>query len=386
MGIGSGGSSLLLFGAYAFVAQYVSKTIIGNYQIVSTLIGIALLTTYPKMSGALIVAAAQKAHGAFTDGIELILKKSWQGIIMLGIFSAYYWVRGLYGLAAAIATGALFFIPYAVSGLYESYYVGIGKIRRYAIGSLISTAAIASALVGAAVLYPTSASALVLAFFGTNALTVGAWTYYIARQSKANNSPSHEKSLAFAKKTSWTEILLQVTNYIDIILINAFLGPKDVAIYAIARMAPETIKGFVKNAGVLSVAHIATMEKMTVKKMIIKRAIQSAVIAIGITGLYIALAPSFFALAFPTYSESVFYSQLLAFSFLAFPAHLAESALGALFKKRETVVLNTAAASAMLIFSCALIPPFGILGAVLARIAARFSNAAVALYLTLRYI
>ncbi len=384
MGLASAGGSILLFTAYTLVARLVSKTVMGEYQIISTLMGIALLTVYPKMSGVLIAAGARRIHGAFAEGTAMVIKKSWQGIAVLAFFSLYYALTGAYGLSIAAAIGGLFFTPYAISGLYESYYVGTGDIQRYATRSLTISGALATALIASAYFLPHSAAALVFAFFSTNALTAGLYTYYLAQYPATHTIPGKKEYLEFAKKTSWTEALLQATNYADILLLNAFFGPKDVAIYAIARMIPETIKGFVKNAGTLSVAHVAAMNTTHIKRMLIARTAQATGIAAIVFIAYAASAPLFFPLAFPAYPEALRYSQLLALSFLAFPAHLAESTLGALLRKKETITLNTSAAGAMLIFSCILIPPFGVLGAILARVLARFSNAIVALFITLR--
>lgn len=331
-------------------------------------------------------AEAQKIPGAFAAAMRMILKKTWQGATLLIAIAGYYALKGAYELSAATITGAAFFASYAASGLYESYYVGNGAMRRYAQGSLLISFAIAASLTGAAYFFPNNSAALVFAFFCTNACTAGVWTAVITKKSKAQGLPNDTKFLEFAKKASWTEGVLQATNYADILLVNAFFGPKDVAVYAVARIIPEAVKGLVKNAGVLSIARIATMKKSAIRRMLIARTAQAFAIAGGFFIAYVAIAPYAFNILFPTYPEALRYSELLALSFLAFPAHLAESTLNALLIKEKIVRLNIAAAGGMLIFSCILIPPFGVLGAILARVFARFSNAAVAFYLALRAI
>ncbi len=373
-----------MLGAYAVTARLVPKTVFGEYQLATTLVGIAALAAYPKMPGALITAAARGAYGTFPAALAAVRGRAGYGTAALFAAAGYYAATGRYGIACTIAVSAAFFLPYAISGFYEAYCVGSGKIREYAAWSLAAAGISACALVAAALAFPQNAAPLCFAFFCANAATAGTWAYRVSADPAARNAPVNAEALSYGKKTSWTETLLWCANYADILLLNAFLGPREVAVYGIARMAPEGVKGLVKNLGVLSAARVATMDNAAIRGMFFLRLTQATIAAFGAAVAYVLLAPFFFRLAFPTYPEALIYSQLLAVSFLAFPAHLAESTLGALLKKKETVRLNGTAAVAMLFFSCALIPPFGILGAVAARVLARFSNAAVALSIVLR--
>ena len=386
MGLASAGGSLALFAAYAAVARIVPKAAFGEYQVAGTLVAIAMLAAYPKMSGALITAAARKAFGTFPAAVSAVTGKSKYSVLCLLAFSAYYVATGRYGLAGAIAASTPFFIPYAISGFYEAYCIGTGSVSTYALRSLTASASAAAALVLAALLFPAYSAALAFAFFAVSAATTGRWAYTISTSPLTKQAPASEESLIFGKKTSWMETLLWAANYADILLLNAFLGPREVAVYGIARMAPEGIKGLVKNLGVLAAARMAVMEKSAVGKALAIRLVQATFAAFAVAAIYVLFAPIFFRFAFPTYPEAIAYSQLLAVSFLAFPAHLAESALAALLQKKGTVILAGTGAFSMLIFSLILIPPFGILGAVLARVLARFVNATAALWLAMRFI
>lgn len=386
MGFASAGGSLAILAAYAAVARLVPKEVFGEYQVAGTLMAIAALAAYPKMSGALITAAARKAYGTFPAAVSAVTGKSQYGIPCLLAFAAYYAATGRYGLASAIAATAPFFITNAISGFYEAYCIGTGTVRAYALRSVAATASAAAALVLAALAFPAYSAALVFAFFGVSAATTGRWAYAASTGPLTEHTPVSEESLAFGKKTSWTETLLWAANYADIVLLNAFLGPREVAVYGIARMAPEGIKGLVKNLGVLAAARMAVMEKKAVGSMLAVRLTQATFAAFAVAVLYALFAPVFFRFVFPTYPEAVAYSQLLALSFLAFPAHLAESALTGLLQKKGTVILASTSALSMLVFSLALIPPLGILGAVLARVLARFVNAGTALWLAARFI
>lgn len=386
MGFASAGGSIAILAAYAAVARLVPKEVFGEYQVAGTFVAIAMLVAYPKMPGALITAAARKAFGTFPAAVSAVTGKSKYGIPCLLAFAAYYAATGRYGLASAIAATAPFFITNAISGFYEAYCIGTGTVRAYALRSVAATASAAAALVLAALAFPAYSAALVFAFFGISAATTGRWAYAVSTSPLTEHAPVSEESLAFGKKTSWTETLLWAANYADIVLLNAFLGPREVAVYGIARMAPEGIKGLVKNLGVLAAARMAVMEKKAVGSMLAIRLAQATFAAFAVAVLYALFAPVFFRFVFPTYPEAVAYSQLLAVSFLAFPAHLAESALAGLLQKKGTVILASTSALSMLVFSLALIPPLGILGAVLARVLARFVNTGTALWLAARFI
>ncbi len=384
MGIASVGGNLFLFAAYAAVAHLVPKSVFGEYQLAGTLMAIAALTAYPKMSGALITAAARKAFGTFPVAISAVRGKSKYGILGLTAFSAYYAATGRYGLAGAIAASIPFFMPYATSGFYEAYSVGTGNIAPYALRSLAASFASAAALVLAALLFPTYSAVLVFSFFCAMAATTGRWVYENPPYSTSHDAPVSEEALSFGKRTSWTEAVIMSANYADILLLNAFLGPREVAIYGIARIVPEGIKGLVKNVGVLAAARITTMDGRAVGSMLALRLAQATIASFIVAIGYVVCAPTVFALLFPAHPEALPYSQLLAVSFMAFPAHLAESTLGALLKKKEMITLNAGSALATFALSLGLIPTFGIIGAVLARVISRFLSGGLALALARR--
>ncbi len=386
MSIASTGGGLLMLAAYAVVARIVPKAAFGEYQVAGTFASIAALAAYPNMPAALVTAAARKAYGTFPLAAAAVFRRARYGMIGLLATAVYYAVTGRYGLATAIAVSIPFFAPSAISGFYEAYCVGTGSVRAYAAHSLGASFAAASAFVIAGLVFPAYAAPLVFAISCAGAATTGLWAYRASTSPVAQSGTVSYEALSFGKKTSWIESVAWTANYADILLLNAFLEPREVAVYGIARIAPEAIKGLVKNLGVLSAARIAIMEKGAVRKMLTSRLIQATLIAFACALAYVLAAPTFFRLVFPIYPEAAPFSQLLAISFLAFPAHLAESALDGLLHKKGSIILTGAGTSTIFIFSLILIPPLGILGAVSARILARFANAVIALWLVWRLI
>lgn len=385
MGLASFGSGALLFFSHSAVSRLVPKSTLGEYQIAMTLVSMAMLLAYPKIPAALIAAIARKAHGTFRYGMTAMLKRSRYAIGALLVAAAYYAATGAYGIAWGAAAGAALFTPYAISGLYESYWIGNGNARKYAIATLQSSVLVGGAMVFSAIVFPNSSASLVAACLGATGMTTGLWALNIAKNIP-NESAVNEDALSFGKRTSWAEAVATTAHYADILLIGAFLDPRAVAVYGIARMMPEGIKGLIKNIGVLSVARIATMEREAVRDMLALRLAQAGLAAFLITIAYIAFAPALFRVFFPTYPEALPYSALLAVSFMALPAHLAESALVAFLKKKSSVILAIGSASATLTLSLLLIPAFGIAGAVIAKVASRFLSGGLALALAVRSI
>ena len=176
----------------------------------------------------------------------------------------------------------------------------------------------------------------------------------------------YEKYISYTKHSSVRNIISLISLRLDSIIIFTQLGAAQLAIYSIAIVVPEQIKGALKNLATLLVQKYSNHTDMNVLlKSVPKRSWQLFFILLLLTIIYIASAPYLYHLLFPKYPEAVFYSQLYALAFLTHILYIPSSILQVRMEEKKLYYLSTAGSIFLIILLLVLIPKFGILGAVI---------------------
>ncbi len=173
--------------------------------------------------------------------------------------------------------------------------------------------------------------------------------------------------------------------YVDKLLISSMLGLNQLAIFTIALLIPDQVKGWMKALLLVSFAVQARGEDTPQRRRRLLRAVGRMMLLFLIAILvYILLAPTLFALLFPNYPEAVLLSQLFSVTLLAIPSTLIGQymeAQGMLPALRRSQWLSSAV---FVLATVTLIPAYGLLGAVGARGILRLSYACCTWYFFLR--
>jgi O-antigen/teichoic acid export membrane protein len=144
-----------------------------------------------------------------------------------------------------------------------------------------------------------------------------------------------------------------------------FIGPVQVAIYAYALRLVERISELIPFSA-LAFPKMAerNLKADGVKRSIFDKFLKLFWFSIPFTILYILFCPIFFKIFFPTYKESIIYSQVLALTLIFSPFSFLSTAFLAEAKKRELYILNFAPQILKIILFFILIPLLGIWGGV----------------------
>jgi O-antigen/teichoic acid export membrane protein len=116
------------------------------------------------------------------------------------------------------------------------------------------------------------------------------------------------------------------------------------------------------------------------KKSIFDKFLKLFWFSIPFTILYILICPIFFKIFFPTYTESVIYSQILALILIFSPFSFLATAFLAEAKKRELYILNIAPQILKIVLFFVLIPLFGIWGGVFSILISQIFYSSLTLY------
>lgn len=205
-------------------------------------------------------------------------------------------------------------------------------------------------------------------------------TYYYFKSPDKNEIPYKEmvRFLSYAKHTSVRNIIVEIAFRIDTIIIFQQLGATQLAIFAIANIIPEQIKGGIKIIPTLLMPkYVQRLENLDLNKTIKsipKRSVQLLLLFSCISIIYIIIAPHIYNIFFPKYTSSVIYTQLLALSFPAMVGVVPLSSINALKDNKALYKINIYTSLISILVTLVLISQYEIMGAVIAKIISRYIN------------
>lgn len=376
------GGSWLLFERLFFIAKgfilsllfanLLPKEVFGAYQFVMALVGTACVFALPGMATAIIQAVARGHGGTLQAGVKLMLRYAWGGSIFL--FGA-----ALYATWQQHSTVSLFWLLapllplYAVAvGAWRSFFTGKERFREAAKIGILGEGLTLLVFLGVIFFFPTE-SALVLAAFFTPLVFYGTVLLKNLRETKGESVD--ESNLTFGKRLSWLYGIGVAASYLDKLIIGHFLGFAELAVFTIASIIPDQIRDAVRVVVGFVLPGFSRMEDTATHRRTILKGIGALfIIVAGLVGVYILVAPWLFQLFFAQYQEAITYTQVAALASLTVPLMILDSYFRARKDDRIATRVALSGYAAGTIANLALIPFFGIWGAIIARAVALTVN------------
>lgn len=368
-------------------ARYLSETEYGVYRYI---IGLAALLSAFSLTGigqAILQAASRGYRSFLRESTALTLKWS-LGIVVISLAgTAYYAVQG----NSLLATGCLLIaIFHPISQLFLNTLSHLYGEMRFQAGaimqSLKSVFVSGSSLVA---LFLTQNILILIAVYFTSQAVAAIACYLIYRPQVVSTNKTPQDAwgeyINYAKHSSFRNIFVGVATRLDAVIVFQFLGAAELALYSIATLLPDQIRGSFKNLQTLLLPRYTKHDSLdTLKRFIPKRSVQFFAILTIITLGVIVITPILYPLLFPKYMGAILYVQLLA---LSFPASIFLLPLGALQAQRMEKKLYAYHLSTSLVQILSLgilILLFGFLGAIISRIITQYSRTIIAFVLLYR--
>ncbi|MEY2665222.1 MAG: hypothetical protein RLZZ480_327 [Candidatus Parcubacteria bacterium] len=372
MSVGQGATIFFGLISTALFAYFLNEHDYGVYRY---LIGIAVILSSFSLTGlgqSIIQTAAKKMEGFYIATIKVNflygLAITVAGLVGFG----YYWLNE----NSTLAIGCLLIaVLQPIISTYQntnSLLQGSQRFRELTILNI--TRSILSTAVGITTLLVTqNVLFLFLSYLLTNALLN--ITSHLIFKPKTITIPNEifNKYLAYAKHTSIRNFAANIAQRADTIIIFTQLGAAELALYSIAIIIPEQIKGSAKNLAALLLPKYAQHENQAnVIKSIPKRSLQLFILLVTITIVYILVIPLIYQLLFPKYPQAAFLSQLLALSFPAMVAILPGSILQSQLQDKKLYKSQILETVATISLSLILTLKFGVVGAILSKVTTRY--------------
>ena len=364
--------------ALAF-ANLLPKETYGNYKYILSLAGLLTIPTLAGINTAVIQAVSRGYEGSLIKGLKTRIYWGILGSLASLGLAGYYYLNDNITLTISFLIIAVFLPLMDSFDIYQTIFNGrklfdiqvkyASSIRILSVGAMIT-----------ALFFTKNLFLIIFVYFFS--YTLFRFIFLVITLKKFSlNKKEDPQTIPYGKHLTLMDIINTSASYLDKILVFHYLGAAELAIYAFAILPPEQIKGFLANIRSLTLPKLAIRPKEEIKATIFPKMFRFALfVAVGIF-IYILLAPAFYHLFFPQYTESIFYSQIFSISLITAIATLPEVALRAKMAKKQLYQLNIFSPIIQIILLFLFINLYGLLGIILARTIWRFINLAVVYWL-----
>lgn len=369
------GASFLL--ALAF-ANLLTPAAYGNYKYIVSLFGILEIFSLIGMNSAVEQAVARNLEGSFYTVFKTKLKWAALGSLAAIGGAVYYWLSGNESFPIPLLISAIFLPLMNASRIYANFLGGrklfnfqtkYGIITQIGFGAIIITA-----------LFLTKNLFWLITIYLISHTFLNYFFYLLTKYKFRPNKEEDPQTISYGFHLSVMGVISQVATYFDKILLFAFIGPAQLAIYSFAMLLPEQIQNVLGNISTLALPKLAPKSREEIKKSIMKKSLKLALLTGAVMVIYIIVAPYFFRIFFPQYLESVRYSQVFVLSFISVPAALLGTTFQAKMMKKELYLIKIAPFVNIALYA-AFIPFYGIWGAIAAIIGAQIFKLGLVFFL-----
>lgn len=364
--------ALASFGIAIAFANLVPKESYGIYRYVIAVAGVIGAFSLSGIGTALTKSAAQGLDGALRSSFWASARWSLPSVALALGAAVYYLFRDnetlFWSFIIVAATS-----PFAQAfSLYGAYLEGKRDFKTLALYGTTSQVAVYAILAGV-MLIDKNPVTLLATYFAAGALTTGLcyWRARVRHKPSDGHDGDSAEVLAYGKHLSVMNLLLVGAAQIDRILIFQFLGSAQLAAYVFATAIPEQAKNMLKNVGRLAFPKFASAPLADTRKTFFKKSLLFVLFITAGVIVYIAAAPLVFKIFFPQYPESIFLSQLFVLALIPIASTPITALIQAKGTHRDLYRLNILSSVAQIMIVFVGVYFYGLIGAVVSRIASR---------------
>jgi O-antigen/teichoic acid export membrane protein len=382
LAVGNGASSLVLFLLSIAFANLLTKEMFGEYKYILSISGLLASLTLTGTNTSITQAVARGFEGTYVRSIFWQLK--WSAFYTLATLATavYYLVIGNTVIGASLLVISILNPISFAFNTYVAFLNGKKDFKRLSQYNFISSTFVATASCVAMFISPET-FLLIVVNTCANAL-IHLYLHYRTLSAYQPNAVVDQTAFSYAKHLSLINILGTIASQIDNVLIFHFFGAKDLAIYAFATLLPDRLRGFSKILQNLAIPQYARRTKEEIREGFAEKLLKYIFILALISLAYIFVAPFMFGIFFPAYTESIRLSQLYAVSFVASASSIPVALMLAQRQKRNLYFFSATGSLFQIGITSALVPLFGLQGAIIGKILGLSYNLVASVVLVMR--
>jgi O-antigen/teichoic acid export membrane protein len=358
---------------------YFPKSSYGDYRYVLSIFAILSAFSLTGLSTAIVQAVARGFDNSLRQGFRLSFR--WSAFMTIGglIGSGYYFWHANVFLGSSLLIIAII-SPFLNSwGLFASFISGKKDFKRLAIYNFIDNIIPAFCVLGT-IFVTHNVLILVGVYFLSNTI-LGFFLYQRTLHIYKPNALVDHTLESYSKKLSLLNIIGIVTANIDKVIVYSYLGAVELAVYGIATAFPDQIRNILKNLNTLMVPKFTERSALGQDLALFRKIMQLAILVFALTIVYITVAPYLYAIFFPKYPESVFFSRVLALSIISALGMIPSSLFIAKKKSRELTNVSMVGSIFQIIVLIPTAKMWGLLGVCIARVLVSYINLGLAYWM-----
>lgn len=349
---------------YYLFARFVPSHIYGEYKYYIALFELFALTTLTGTKISLAPAISRGFHGTLSDLFKKRLRYSLIGSFGGLILTGFLLFKNQINVAIALGLISILGPLIHSSGLTSSYMIGIKNFSLYAKANffLEFTAFI---LITLTIFIRPNPLILFAVYLFAGSLN---FFFYIKLAQNTANNKIDPNAFSTGKYYSLLDGFNIFSAKIDGLILFHLLGPSSLAIYSFALIPVDQIRGYLNHIQSIALPKISVGNYAILRKSLTARMPLFMLLILLVVLAYTFTATYIYSIFFPTYQESVLYSQIYAFSLIfAIPAIVYQALFQSHEKKQIAGTINTINNFLQIICMIIGIYFYGILGLVIAR-------------------
>ena len=366
-----------------FFTNFASQSDFGIYNMVISVFGVISAISLSGIGTSLTRSIASGYDSSYVVAINLKTKFSFAGSFILFFLFLFYLNRSQESLAFSFLILALLF---PIISRYSSYpYVLVAKknFKKHAIYSSVSQVVIVFSLI-LAIIFGLNIIYILFLYFFLN--TILNFIFHNKVIKLLKNLVIDKDFKSFTYFMSIIAGLALTAQHLDKVILGSLNDLSTLAIYSLALTIPESLNTNLKTfMGIFTVKLIKKKDEE--KKEIFKKFyLRLIFLGVVLAASFWMIIPFFIRYFFPeSYKEAIFYSQLLSLALIFSPLVIAlSSSVTYSGNYKHTLFFNIFPIIVRLVIYIALIPLYGIFGAVVALITERLLSAVVLTYLVFK--
>jgi len=359
--------TVLTFSLSVIFARFAAQVLYGQYKFAVSVFALLSILALPGMNTAIFQAIAKGANSAIVQGTRTKLKFAALASLPLAGIAGYLFLKGSnFGWAFI---GAIPLFPLAYGFANSAFYLGKKRFQASGI-ALVFHQILHFSFISAAILLFQDAILVVVAYLLAQALANIVVYWLIIRDFPpfaSDQSCNDSDFLRYGGHLTLMQVISSFAQQADKLLLTYFLGFQQVAIYAIAYVIPNMLKGLFKQISTLVFPRLTvTLEEKVYAKV---KAKAFHLLVVGGLGTVILLFSLPLIIPFvytERYIASIVPAQILGLSLVFVPLiQTLRPALLAHRKTQELYKFYLIASLSRLIMFFILIPFLGLVGAAL---------------------
>jgi len=307
-------TTILTLGLTILFANLLPKETYGLYRYILSLAGVLNIFTLTGMNRAVAQAVAAGNEGSFKTTVKYQLKWNLMQFVAFLILATYYFINDNNQLGIAMIVLGIFSpITFALN-TYGAYLEGK---RNFRLNNLFSTLSTIIYVLGMALVILISDEViwLVVAYSAATFGSTILFYYLTIKKFHPSESPSDDV-IKYGKELTLIGAMGPIVSQIDKIVLSHFWGASQLAVYYLATAVPDRATTFIKSWVGIALPKFSTKTPEELNSIFYTRIFQGMAVGLLCFLGYFLVAPYLFKYLLPKYIEGVFYSQLLALSFI----------------------------------------------------------------------